>query len=348
MVSMSGSTSRPNTVVVGYGFAGRCFHAYLVGLADGLNLHGIASRDPETRARIEREQGCRSYADLDEVCADPQVDLVVLATPTAVHAAQTIQALDAGKHVVVDKPTCLSLADTDRMIDASRRNGRLLSVFQNRRWDGDYLTLRRSIESGELGDVRWIELAWQGFGPWGGWRGHADMGGGRFWDLGAHLADQICCLFPAPVESVYCRLRRDYPEHDIDSEATLIVAFADGSTGVLDLSGTTAHPKPRFLAHGSAATFVKYGLDPQEEAMIARDIDSARDPEENWARILDGKTERVVPTLPGRWRSYYENVADALAGRAESAIGLDSVRRAMSVLDAGMRSAASGQAERPG
>jgi scyllo-inositol 2-dehydrogenase (NADP+) len=348
---MNPTNSRPNVVVIGYGFAGRCFHAYLVGLADGLRLHGVASRDAETRARIETDlggQGVRAYTDLDSVCADPDVDLVVLATPTHVHTDQAVQCLTAGKHVVVDKPTALSLADTDRMIAASQSSGKLLSIFQNRRWDGDYLTARRAMDSGALGDVRWIEMAWQGFGPWGGWRGHAEFGGGRYWDLGAHLADQICQFFPEPVESVYCRLRRDYPSHDIDSEALLVVGFAGGRTGVLDLSGTTAHPKPRFLLHGSAATFSKYGLDPQEEAMIAGDIDSAVDPQENWARIHDGKSERVVETLPGRWRSYYENIADALSGAAPLAVDMASVRRAMSILDAGIRSSETGSVERLG
>jgi len=348
---MASTPSRPNVVVIGYGFAGRCFHAYLVGLAPGLRLHGVASRDAATRERIVADlgsAGVRAYVDMDDVCADPDVDLVVLATPTHVHADQAVQALSAGKHVVVDKPTALSLADTDRMIAASSASGKLLSVFQNRRWDGDYLTAQAAIASGELGDVRWIELAWQGFGAWGGWRGHAEFGGGRYWDLGAHLADQICQFFPEPVEGVFCRLRRDYAASDIDSEALVVVTFEGGRTGVLDLSGTTAHPKPRFLLHGSAATFSKYGLDPQEEAMIAGDIDSAVDPAEHHARIHDGKVERIVPTLPGRWRSYYENVAEALAGAAPLAVDMASVRRAMAVLDAGIRSSETGRVERPG
>jgi predicted dehydrogenase len=230
------------------------------------------------------------------------------------------------------------------MIEAAERNDALLSVFQNRRWDGDFLTLRALMKDGTLGDVRWVEMAWQGMGAWAGWRGKAEMGGGRFWDLGAHLVDQTCVLFPQPIESVYCRMHHDYPDSDIDSEALIVVTFASGCTGVCDLSGMTAISKPRFLAHGSRATWAKHGLDPQEKAMIAGDIDAAREDPANFGRVKESKgEERVVPMLAGRWRTYYENIADALCGRAESLVSLPSVRRAMSVLDAAKRSADTGK-----
>lgn len=338
--------NRPaRAVVIGYGFAGRDFHCYLIGLASpGLVLHGIFVQNAERRARAASDRpDVRLYDAYDDVLADPDVDLVVLATPSSTHAGLAVRAMNAGKHVVSDKVMCLSLDDCDRMIAAAERNDVLLTVFQNRRRDGDFLTLQKLISDGDLGEVRWIEMAWQGFGAWGGWRGKADMGGGRFWDLGAHLVDQMCLLFPQPIEHVYCRMHHDYPDSDIDSEALIVVSFAGGCTGICDLSGMTAISKPRFLAHGSLATFAKYGLDPQEKAMIAGDIDSAREDPANYG-VLKGKDEeRTVPTLPGRWRDYYENVADVLAGRAAPLVDLPSVRRQMSVLDAAHRSAQAGR-----
>lgn len=335
----------PRAVVVGYGFAGRDFHSYLIGITPGLTLHGIFVQNEERRARAARDRpDARLYDTYENVLADSDVDLVVLATPSATHADLAVQALNAGKHVVTDKVMCLSLDDCDRMIGAARQNDALLSVFQNRRWDGDFLTLRALMADGTLGEVRWVEMAWQGMGAWGGWRGKAEMGGGRFWDLGAHLVDQMCLLFPQAIESVYCRMHHDYPGSDIDSESLIVVTFANGCTGVCDLSGMTAISKPRFLAHGSKATFAKYGLDPQERAMIAGDIDAAREDPANSGRVKEGKgEERVVATLPGRWRTFYENIADALGGRSESLVTLPSVRRAMSVLDAAKRSAQTGQ-----
>src|SRR5689334_17367615 len=133
------------TAVIGYGFAGRSFHAYLIKLAPGLKLEGIASRNAVTREKIVAEQGCKAYASPEEALADPEVDLVVLATPSSTHAPLAIAALDAGKNVVTDKVMCLTLAECDAMLAAAERNGKLLTVFQNRRLDGDYLTVKLTI-----------------------------------------------------------------------------------------------------------------------------------------------------------------------------------------------------------
>lgn len=332
--------------VIGYGFAGRSFHSYLISLTPGLILHGVASRDEDTRRRIVAERGCRAYADFEDVLADPDVDLVVLATPSSTHAPLAIAALEAGKNVVTDKVMCLNLAECDAMIDAANQSGKLLTVFQNRRWDGDFLTVKQAMTDGTLGDVRWVEMAWMGFGAWSGWRGKAEMGGGRFYDLGAHLIDQMAVLFPQPIESVFCRMRRDFPETNTDSEALIVVTFADGATGICDLSSLSAWSKPRFLVHGTHATLAKWGLDPQENAMKAGDIDAAREDPAAFAKLLSPGGETTLPTLSGRWRSFYENVAEVLAGRAEVEVTLPQARRVMTILDAALRSATTGEVVR--
>ncbi len=339
---------KPRAVVIGYGYAGRSFHSYLIGLTGGLELHGVSSRNPETREKIVRERGCRAYASFEEVIEDPDVDLVVLATPHDTHAELAVRAMDASKHVVTDKPMCTSLAECDRMTEAAERNDVLLTVFQNRRWDGDYLTLRKLLDEGRLGGLRWLEMAWQTFGPPGRWRGETKKGGGRLFDLGTHMIDQVMQVFPQAVESVYCRLHRDYPEHDVDSHAMVVIGFEGGRTAVVDAGGMHLIPKPRVHAFGTQGTFIKHGLDPQENAMRQGDIDAAEEPEENYGRLktADGH-ERAVPTVPGRWRNFYENVADALAKRAELAIKLPEARRVIAVLDAAFRSAESGQVVRP-
>ena len=193
---------KPNVVVIGYGFAGRCFHAYLVGLASGLNLYGIATSRPQARDQIQRDLGVKTFRHFDEVLADPAVDLVVLATPNDLHAPHAIQALAAGKHVVTDKPMCLSIAEADQMIAASQAHDRLLSVFQNRRWDGDFLAVKDALAQGLLGDPFLLELFWGQYGPPRGWRSIARHGGGKFFDLGAHLVDQALQLIDAPLTKV--------------------------------------------------------------------------------------------------------------------------------------------------
>ena len=182
-------------------------------------------------------------------------------------------------------------------------------------------------------------MAWQVPRPPGGWRGEAAHGGGRLFDLGTHMIDQCMQVFPQAVESVYCRMHHDYAERDVDSHAMVVIGFDGGATAVVDAGGMHYVPKPRINAFGRAGTFVKHGLDPQENAMRAGDIDSAVEPPEQLRPPEDGRRGRAVPTLPGRWRSFYENVADALAGRAELAVTPQSVRRDIAVLDAAFQSA---------
>ena len=160
-----------NTAVIGYGYAGRAFHTYLVGLADGLNLYAIATRDAERReAAREAYPNVQMYQTIDEVIADDAVDLVVLATPHDTHAELSIKAMDAGKHVVTDKIMAMNTAEADEMIAASERNNVLLSVFHNRRWDWDYNTVRKIIDDGLLGTPYLFQVAIMRYGPPRGWR----------------------------------------------------------------------------------------------------------------------------------------------------------------------------------
>ena len=331
--------TEPNAVVIGYGYAGRSFHSYLIDITPGLKLHGVASRNPATRKQIIHERGCKAYDCFDAVLADPAVALVVLATPNSTHADMAIRAMEAGKHVITDKVICLTLDECERMIATATRTGKMLTVFQNRRWDGDFLTVRQLMADGRLGDVRWIEMAWQKFGPPAGWRGCAADGGGRFYDLGAHLVDQLLLLFPQAVKSVSCRMHHDFPSNDVDSHAMIIVDFEDGATGVCNLSSLSAISKPRFHVFGIRATFITHGLDPQEVALKAGDIDSAREDKSQFGRLHDGKTEAVVPTLAGRWRNYYENIVAVLTDGAEPLVKLTEARRVIALLDAARRAA---------
>ena len=342
--------SKPNVVVVGYGYAGRCFHTYLVGLAAGLELYGIVTSREEARVQIRQQLGVRTFARFEEALEDPQVDLVVLATPNDLHAPQTIQAMVAGKHVITDKPLCLDLAEADAMLAASRQCDRLLSVFQNRRWDGDFLTLRQILEDGLLGDLLLIEMAWGQYGRPRTWRSEKQRGGGKFVDLGAHLIDQALQPVPAPVEQVYARFHAGVWDNDVEDHAHCIISFANGVDVHLDTSSTARQAKPRWYVLGRRGTLVKEGLDPQEKAMVAGDIDAAREAAAHYPRLsltaAGQPAEMVVETLPGRWRCFYENIAEALQDREALAVRPESARAVMAVIDAARLSAASGQAVR--
>ena len=329
-------------VVIGYGRWGRLCHSPLIEAAPQMQLHGIMSGNAEKRAQIEHDHKCRAYENFNQVIEDDTVDLVILATPSDTHCPLSVQALNAGKHAVTDKVMTLSLEECDQMIQAARDNNRLLSVFQNRRRDGDFLTLQNAIANGDLGMVNWVEMAWQRWGSWSSWRGQVERGGGKFYDLGAHLVDQMQVLFPQKIESVYCRQHHDFPGMDIDSECLFVLTFEGGATGIIDVSSRDAIEKPRFRVHGEKATWVKYGLDPQEDALMAGDINSAIEPPELYAHIKGPEIDERMETLPGRWRDYYENIADALQNGATPIVTVDSARRTMMIIDAALKSAHSG------
>ena len=332
---------KPNVVVIGYGFAGRCFHAYLVGLADGLNLYGIATSRAEARTEIQRDLGVKTFDNCDEVLTDPSVDLVVLATPNDLHAPHAIQAMQAGKHVVTDKPMCLSLAEADQMIAASQNHDRLLSVFQNRRWDGDFLTVKKLIADGHLGHPFMFELFWGQYGKPRGWRSEAAHGGGKFYDLGAHMVDQALQLVDSPLEQVYASFHSGAVlDLDVEAHALAVYRFANGVEARIETSSLAHRVKPHWHVLGTEGALVKEGLDPQEKAMIAGDIDSAAEAPQNYARLYRPEEAAVVEPIPGRWRSYYENIAAALTGRAELAVTAQSVRQTLVAIEAARLSAA--------
>ena len=341
--------TKPRVAVVGYGFAGRCFHTYLVDLAEGLELYALASSRPEARADAEQRFGIKTVETFEEILADEAVDLVVLATPNDLHAPQAIRAMEAGKHVVTDKPMCLSLREADAMIAASRERDRLLSVFQNRRWDGDFLTVKQVLDEGLLGAPFLIEMFWGQYGVPRGWRGDAAHGGGKFFDLGAHLVDQALQLVDAPVERVYAAFHTPPGwSRDIEAHAMASIRFANGVEARVENSSMSKSPKPRWYVLGTEGALVKEGIDPQEPAMIAGDIDAAREAPEHYARLFHSASgqaaETVVETVPGRWRSYYENIAEALADRSKLAVTAESARAALAVIEAARESAATGKA----
>ncbi len=338
-----------NVAVVGYGYAGKHFHAYLVGLAEGLNLYAISTRDPErqTMAAADYPQA-KIYPTLDDVLADPAVDLVVLATPHHTHHDMAVRAMDAGKHVVVDKIMALNAAEAQAMIAARDRNGVLLSVFHNRRWDWDYLTVRQVIEEGLLGEPYYFEVGILSYRPPHGWRGVKAQSGGILFDWPAHFVDQALCLVPSAVQSVFCEIKyRPVWDTDIGNYAKLLLRFANDVLYQIEVGNLAAVNKPRWLVLGTLGGLVKYGLDPQEGALRLGRIDEAEEEPANYAQVrtmVNGQMEeRVIPSVRGSWKAYYQNIADVLNKGAELIVKPEQILKLMRVYDAAMRSAETGQ-----
>jgi scyllo-inositol 2-dehydrogenase (NADP+) len=336
--------------VLGYGYAGRSFHAYLVGLEPRLRLTAIASRDVGRRERAAREHGVATFETLDGMLADGDVDLLIIATPHDVHARQAIQAMEAGKHVVVDKVMALSLEEADAMIAARDRNGVLMSVFHNRRWDGDFLTAQRAVQAGLLGRLLFLEIGIWRYGPPGNWRARRDQVGTIMHDWGAHFVDQALLLSPAPVTSVFARSQHEWPGIDVESYIGADIQFADGVFGRIEVATRARASRPRWYLVGDRGAFLKDGVDPQEAAMVRGEIDAAREDPADAARLvteLDGlASDMRLTTLRGDWRAYYRNIAEALLDNTPLAVKPEEVRRVVGVLEAVQRSADTGEVVR--
>jgi scyllo-inositol 2-dehydrogenase (NADP+) len=346
--------------IAGYGLAGRVFHATLVSHTPGLALRAVCSRTEERRAQAGQQYpGIALHTTYDALLDDPAVELVVVATPHDTHAPLVIQAAQAKKHVVVDKIMCLTVEEGERMIAAAREANVLFSVFQNRRWDSDYLTVKRVLEGGLLGEPYVIESAVTSFGPSPGyrnptsdrprgWRTYAEFGGGPMRDWGAHLFDQAVQLAGAHPETIFAdfQYRRDW---DVETAGVAYLRYpgsagaSEGIRYVIETGAISAIPKPRWLIRGSEGAYVQTGRDAQEAALHRGEVGPrVMDPEHapRVVRYENGELREVpVEQVPGDYLAYYQNVAAALRGEAPLAVRPEDVLDSVRLLAAAIRSA---------
>ncbi|MFD6156216.1 Gfo/Idh/MocA family oxidoreductase [Nocardia sp. NPDC060256] len=341
-----------DVAVVGYGLAGSVFHAPLIAAEPRMRVAAVVTSSAERAAQAEREHpGVRVVATTDELFADPTgVDLVVIATPNRTHAPLARQALDAGLPVVVDKPFAVSVAEGEDLIKRAEQAGRALTVFQNRRWDGDFLTVRALAEAGRLGEVRRFESRFERWRPVpkGGWRevGSAADGAGLLFDLGSHLIDQALTLF-GPVKSVYCELDRRRADIQTDDDAFVALTHTSGVRSHLWMSAVAPQLGPRFRVLGSQAGYVTYGLDPQESAL--RDGRRPGDGKpwgtvgsEHWGVFGAEPAVERVPTIAGNYPAFYAELAAALLDGGRVPVDPRDAVATLRVLEAARRSAAEG------
>lgn len=333
------------TALVGYGYAGKTFHAPLVASTPGLVLQVVASSDP---AKV-RQDWPHVHVESDPLAAvgRSDVDLVVIATPNDTHARLAEAALRAGKHVVVDKPFTLTLAEARALDTLARQQERLLSVFHNRRWDADFLTLRQLLATGRLGDVLCVESRFDRFRPEvrKRWREQAGLGGGLWYDLGPHLVDQALQLFGRPftVTAAFCRQR---PEAQIVDWFQVRLDYGRLQV-LLSASMMVSGGVPRFAVHGSQGSWIKYGLDRQEDALKA----GRRPGEDDWGDdpqaghlCLPDTSERVpTPSIAGDYRRYYAGIYGAIVGYHANPVTAEEAIDVMEIIELAQVAAAEGR-----
>ncbi|MDB5719703.1 MAG: oxidoreductase [Alphaproteobacteria bacterium] len=322
--------------IAGYGAGGAAFHGPVVRAVEGLDLVAVSTSNPD-----RAPPGTRRYEHAEALIADPEIDLVVVAAPHPAHFPLARAALEAGKHVVVDKPFTIRSEEAEALAALAGARGRLVVPFHNRRWDGDFITIRDLIESGELGEIMLYEAHWDRFRPdrRPGWRDLPGPGSGLIYDLGPHLIDQALVLF-GPPDSVAADLEIQRAGMEINDYFELGLRYGRKRV-VLACSTLLIEPRPRFSVHGTKGSFVKFGLDPQEAALKA-----GADPLEpgfgeedpDWFGTLtrlDGTRARIA-TRPGRYADFYRAVADAIRtnGRApvdpvDAAAGLRIIEAAL-------------------
>lgn len=313
--------------LVGFGFSGQIFHAPMISAVDGLRLAAILQRKGDEAAKAY--PAARTARSLDELLAIESIRLVVIATPNTTHFALAKAALLAGRDVVIDKPFATTYAEAAELVEIAQKHKRLLSVYQNRRWDGDFQTVRKLLSEGKLGRVVLFESHFDRFRPQlkeNAWRERDEPGSGILFDLGPHLIDQALVLFGEP-EAVTADVRVERDGAAVDDAFNLTLHYPR-MRALLRASVLASTPAPRFALQGTAGGYLRYGLDPQEAALISGErplsaLWGAEDPG-RWGTLLttqgDALSEEKYPTAAGDYRGCYANIRDAILGAAPLAV----------------------------
>lgn len=341
-------TTPLNVGLLGYGYASATFHAPLIAAVPGLKLTAVASSRPRDVQAAWPEVAV--YDTASALIARPDIDLVVIATPNDTHAPLAAQALAAGQHVVVDKPFTLNVAEAQSLMALAKHHRRVLSVFHNRRWDADFMSVRSVLQSGELGRITHFESRFDRYRPVvrQRWRESASPGGGLWYDLGPHLLDQALQLFGQP-QSLWLDLAHQRDGALTDDWFHAVLRY-DSLRVVLHASALTAHVAPRFTVHGTLGSLVKCGLDTQETALKAGlrplSADWGTDPNPLQLTLSDPHptlTHSTQACVQGDYTRYYAAIRDAVQHGAPNPVPPEDALAVMALIELGQDSAQEGK-----
>jgi predicted dehydrogenase len=327
--------------LIGFGLAGRAFHAQVIRATPGLRLAAILQRHGnDTAEKYPDVPVVRSVAELLDI---RDIRLVVIATPNETHAPIARQCLEAGRDVVVDKPFATTLKEAAELVELARKCGRLITVYQNRRYDGDFQAIRQIVSDGALGRIVRFETNYDRFRPDlkpGAWRERVGPGSGILFDIAPHLIDHVLVLFGLP-EAVTADVRLERTVAVVDDAFDVMLHYAAGMRAVLRSTMLAAVPRPRFVLHGTRGSFFKQTFDPQEinlrRGYIPENGAWGAEPQEDWGVLTtmenDVVTKRSVPSSTSDYRDYYANVRDAILSRATLEVTPEYALEVMRVLE---------------
>lgn len=337
-------TSQIRVGLIGYGIAGQVFHAPMINAVPELKLTKVVERHSE-RSR-ERYPWVEVVKEANTLFNDPAIDLVVIATPNVSHFELAQQALSAGKHVVIDKPFTTTSIQAQQLIDLAQQAQKILSVHHNRRWDGDFQTVKQLVEQGHLGRLVEYEAHYDRFRNTlkpGAWRETPDLGSGILFDLGSHLIDQAQVLFGLP-QAITADIRSQRTEAKADDYFEIWLDYAELKV-ILRAGMLVRELGPHFILHGTEGSFVKYGMDPQEAALrkglTPSEPDWGLEPQSQWGTLntqmgglhFYGQLE----TARGCYQAFYENVYQAIEG-AELAVKPEEARNTIRMIELALQS----------
>lgn len=333
--------------LVGFGLAGRYFHAPLIHAVPGLRLAAVMQRSGDEAAK--RYPEARIVRSLEELLAIDSIRLVVIASPNQTHLPFALQCLEAGRDVVVDKPITPTLPEAIELFRIAKKCGRLLTVSHTRRFDADFQALRQVVADGELGQVLRFETHYDRYRPTSrpnAWREVPGPGSGILFDLAPHLMDHAMMLF-GPPEAVAADIRIERPGFLTDDAFDICFFYSGNLRAHLHATMLCVTPRPRFVLLGEKGTFIKNEFDELEQALRREDIPKGEswvlDPEENWGEltvVTDGQTRKRRVASRGDWREFYANVRDVLLGQASMLVTPEQVIDVMVALELAQESQA--------
>jgi scyllo-inositol 2-dehydrogenase (NADP+) len=339
-----------NTGIIGFGLSGRVFHAPFLHLDPGFKITKIVERNSEDSKTFYPE--AEVVKDYSALLNDPLIELIVICTPNHLHFQMAKDSLLAGKHVVIDKPFTVSVKEANELIGLSLKINRKIFVYHNRRWDGDFLTIRKLLKSGALGELSEFEAHFDRFRPHitdHNWREEAKNGGGVLYDLGSHLIDQALQLFGTPHE-LEAEIASQRKGSKVDDFFRIILYYKN-LRAILTAGMLVKAPGPRYIIHGLLGSFIKYGIDPQEndlrEGLLPDTDDWGTESPEHWGLVtidyLDLNVHGSIETEAGCYQEFYRNVYDVLINDSDIAVKTIEARNVIRIIELAFESSRKNQ-----